>query len=181
MPELMTLEEVADYLRVTRKTIYRLLEKRAIPSTRVGHQWRFDRGSVDAWLRQNSSGAAATILVIDDDETVCELFRDTLEQAGHTVLTATDPVTGLRLAKDKDVNLVFLDLKMPVMDGPQVFRDIRAAKPNLPVTIVTGFADSELMVSAMQSGPFGVMKKPFTAADIMTVVATYLHAGLPTG
>ena len=180
MPELMTLEEVADYLRVTRKTIYRLLEKRAIPSTRVGHQWRFDRGSVDAWLRQNSWGAAATILVIDDDGTVCELFRDTLEGAGHSVITASDSVTGLRLAKDKDVNLVFLDLKMPIMDGSQVFREIRASKPDLPVTIITGFTDSELMANAMQSGPFGVMKKPFTPADIITVVATYLHTGLPT-
>ena len=180
MPELMTLEEVADYLRVTRKTIYRLLEKRAIPSTRVGHQWRFDRGAVDTWLRQNSLGAAASILVIDDDEAICELFRDTLEEAGHVVITANDSAAGLQLAAESEIDLVFLDLKMPGMDGAQVFKEIRTVKPNLPVTIVTGFADSELMVSAMESGPFGVMKKPFTPADIMTVVATYLHTGLPT-
>ena len=179
MAGLMTLEEVADYLRVTRKTIYRLLEKRAIPCTRVGHQWRFDREAVEAWLRQNSSGVAAKVLVIDDDETVCELFRDTLEGAGHSVMTAADPVTGLRLAKDKDINLVFLDLKMPIMDGAEVFKEIRTSKPSLPVTIITGFADSELMANAMQSGPFGVMKKPFTPADILTVVATYLHTGPP--
>jgi excisionase family DNA binding protein len=175
----MTLEEVADYLRVTRKTIYRLLEKRAIPSTRVGHQWRFDPEAVEAWLRQNSSGVAAKVLVIDDDETVCELFRDTLEGAGHSVMTAVDAMTGLRLAKDKDVNLVFLDLKMPIMDGAQVFKEIRASKPNLPVTIVTGFTDSDLMANAMQSGPFSVMKKPITPSDILTVVATYLHTSSP--
>jgi len=175
MAALMTLEEVADYLRVTRKTIYRLVEKRAIPSTRVGHQWRFDREAVEAWLRQNSSGVAAKVLVIDDEETVCELFRDTLEGAGHSVMTAVDAITGLKLAKEEDVNLVFLDLKMPVMDGAEVFKEIRASKPSLPVTIITGFAESELMASAMQGGPFGVMKKPFTPADILTVVATYLH------
>jgi excisionase family DNA binding protein len=180
LPELMTLEEVADYLRVTRKTIYRLLDKRAIPSTRVGHQWRFARGSVDDWLRQNSSGAAASILVIDDDESICGLFRDTLAEAGHKVAATSDPREGLKIVREQEIDLVFLDLKMPIMDGSQVFKEIRAAKPNLPVTIVTGFADSELMVSAMQSGPFGVMKKPFTPADIMTVVATYLHTGLPT-
>ncbi len=180
MPEFMTLEEVADYLRVTRKTIYRLLEKRAIPSTRVGHQWRFDRGAVDGWLRLNSSGAAASILVIDDDAGICDLFRDTLEEAGHNVTTTTDPVEGLKLAKEREIDLVFLDLKMLGMDGAQVFKEIRMAKPNLPVTIVTGFADGELMVNAMDSGPFGVMKKPFTPAEIMTVMATYLHTGIST-
>lgn len=174
----MTLEELADYLRVTRKTVYRLLEKRAIPSTRVGHQWRFDRGAVDGWLRQNSSGAAASILVIDDDADICDLFRDTLEGAGHNVKATTDPVEGLKLAREREIDLVFLDLKMPGMDGSQVFKEIRAAKPNLPVTIVTGFADGELMVNAMESGPFGVMKKPFTPAEIMTVMATYLHTGV---
>ncbi len=178
MAVLMTLEEVADYLRVTRKTIYRLLEKRAIPSTRVGHQWRFDRTAVEAWLKQNSHGTAANVLVIDDDEAVCELFRETLEEAGHAVVTSADSSAGLKLATEQDFNLVFLDLKMPGMDGAEVFKRIRASRPNLPVTIITGFADSELMFIAMENGPFGVMKKPFTGSDIMTVLGTYLHSGI---
>jgi FixJ family two-component response regulator len=45
------------------------------------------------------------------------------------------------------------------------------------VTIVTGFPDSQMMLDAMENGPFGVMKKPFAGPDIMTVVNTYLHAG----
>jgi DNA-binding NtrC family response regulator len=65
------------------------------------------------------------------------------------------------------------------MDGAQVFKEIRASKPNLPVTIVTGFTDSDLMANAMQSGPFSVMKKPITPSDILTVVATYLHTSSP--
>ncbi len=178
MAVLMTLEEVADYLRVTRKTIYRLLEKRAIPCTRVGHQWRFDKAAVEAWLKQNSPGTAASILVIDDDEAVCELFRETLEEAGHTVVTSADSLSGLKLATEQEFSLVFLDLKMPGMDGAEVFKRIRASRPNLPVTIITGFADSELMFTAMDNGPFGVMKKPFTGGDIMTVLGTYLHSGI---
>jgi excisionase family DNA binding protein len=55
MAELMKLEEVADYLRVAEKTIYRLIDKRDIPATKVGHQWRFDKADIDKWLRQNST------------------------------------------------------------------------------------------------------------------------------
>jgi len=175
----MTLEEVADYLRVTKKTVYRLLERRAIPSTRVGHQWRFDRAGVEAWLRHNSAGFAASFLVIDDDEAIGDLFKDTLEEAGHTVTATTDSAKGLQFAKEKGYDLVFLDLKMPGMDGTEVFREIRAAKPEVPVVIVTGYADSDLMMNALDNGPFGVMKKPFTGSDIMTVVRTYLRVGLP--
>ena len=54
MAKLMKLEEVADYLRVAEKTIYRLIDKRGIPATKVGHQWRFDKADIDTWLRQNS-------------------------------------------------------------------------------------------------------------------------------
>jgi excisionase family DNA binding protein len=175
--ELITLEEVAEYLRVTKKTIYRLLEKHQIPSTKVGHQYRFDKKAVDEWLRQNSVGAAAKILIVDDDESICSFFKDTLEEEGHLVTTATESVKGLELAKEKDYSLIFLDLMMPGMDGAEFLKQIRSVKPELPVTIITGYPDSALMMNALENGPFGVMRKPFTSTDILTVVHTYLNAG----
>jgi excisionase family DNA binding protein len=174
--ELITLEEVADYLRVTKKTIYRLLEKHQIPSTKVGHQYRFDKIAVDDWLRQNSVGAVAKILIVDDDDSICALFKDALELEGHIVTTTTESVKGLELAKGKDYNLIFLDLMMPGIDGAEFLKQIRVVKPELPVTIITGFPDSTLMMNALENGPFGVMRKPFTSDDILTVVHTYINA-----
>jgi excisionase family DNA binding protein len=174
----MTSEEVANYLRVTKKTIYRLLESRNIPATKVGHQWRFDKSSIDIWLSQNSAGATADVLVIDDDETLCTLFKDTLEALGHTVTTANESFQGLELVKSQDFDLVFLDLKMPGMDGAELFRQIRAVKPELLVIIITGYPDSDLMMSALAHGPLGAMKKPFKSSDIMDAVKNYLRFGL---
>jgi len=178
--ELMTLEEVANYLRVTKKTIHRLLERRVMPAIKVGHQWRFDKASIEVWLRQNSVNTAANILVIDDDETICSLFKDTLEETGHTVTTVSESSRGLELVKDGDYDLVFLDLRMPEMDGTELFRQIRAAKPKLPVTIITGYPDSDLMTRALTYGPFGVMSKPFRGSDILIAVNTYLRYGMAT-
>ena len=172
----MTLEEVADYLRVTRKTVYRMLEKRDIPSVRVGHQYRFDRTAIDDWLHHSSVGSVVNVLVVDDDEAVGDIFRENLELAGHQVTTATDSTKGLELAKNVDFDIVFLDLRMPVMDGVEFLRRIRAVKPDLPVTVITAYADSDQMRDAMAIGPFGVMKKPFRSADIMTAVRTYLRS-----
>jgi len=176
----MTLEEVANYLRVTKKTIYRLLEGDNIPAMKVGRQWRFDKASIDIWLRQKSTETAANILVIDDDETICSLFRDTLEEVGHTVTTVGESSKGLALVKDRDYDLIFLDLKMPGMDGAELFREIRVVKPKLPVTIITGYPDSDLMASALAHGPLGIMSKPFSGSEILTAVNNYLRFGMPT-
>jgi len=50
----MTVEEVAGYLHVAEKTVYRLLKQDSIPATRVGHQWRFEKVSLDEWLQRKS-------------------------------------------------------------------------------------------------------------------------------
>jgi len=175
MAELMTLQEVADYLRVTEKTIYRLLKKKSLPATKVGRQWRFEKNSVDEWLHQNSVGTKTAILVVDDEEIIRSLFRETLEELGHTVIVAETGSEGLAMVKQRDFALVFLDLKMPGMDGAELFHQIKTIKPKLPVTIITGYPDSEMMTRALAQGPFGIMSKPFSESDIVTAVNNFLR------
>jgi excisionase family DNA binding protein len=177
MDDLITLEEVADYLRVTRKTIYRLLEKGEIPARRVGHQWRFDKPSIDSWLCQSTVKKSANILVIDDDDNICSLFTDIFKGSGNTVTTINDSSKALELLKTGDFHLVFLDLKMPGIDGAELFRQIRLNQPDLPVTIMTGYPDSDFMNKALSYGPFGVMLKPFRTADILSAMNNYLRFG----
>ena len=175
MVELMTVEEVADYLRVTEKTVYRLLERGSIPATKVGHQWRFNNSSIDNWLKQNSVKKKADILVIDDEVAVRSLFKDVLEELGHRVTTAEAAAEGLELVKQRHFDLVFLDLKMPGMDGAELFHQIKIVKPRLPVTIITGYPDSDMMARALAHGPFGVMSKPFGESDIVAAVKNFLR------
>ncbi|MBI2852654.1 MAG: response regulator [Chloroflexi bacterium] len=179
MTELMTLEEVAGYLRVNEKTVYRMVSEGSIPALKIGHLWRFKKSVIDDWLDQKARGTSARILVIDDDEGICSLVQDTLEGEGHEVAVATEAIEGLKLAKSQDFDMIFLDLKMPGMDGAELFRQIRTVKPNQPVTIITGFPGSELMKAALAYGPVGIMKKPFGESDIITVVNSCLRCGTP--
>ena len=175
MAKLMTVGEVADYLRVTEKTIYRLLEKGRIPATKVGRQWRFDVRLIDKWLQKNAAQVKANILVVDDEEVVRLLFKETLEELGHNAITAENAAIALEVVKERDLDLVFLDLKMPGMDGAELFRQIKAVKPRLPVAIITGYPDSDMMARALAQGPFGVMNKPFGESDIITAVHNFLR------
>ena len=174
MPELMNVGEVAGYLRVTEKTIYRLLRQGKIPAAKVGHQWRFNRTLIDEWLQRSSIGAKANILIIDDEEVVRSLFKETLEELGHAVMVAGNGFEGLELVKQRDFDLVFLDLKMPEMVGDELFGRIREIKPRLPVTIISGYPDSSMMKRALAQGPFGVMNKPFSESDIIDAVSNFL-------
>ncbi len=175
MAELMTLEEVADYLRVTKKTIYRLLKRGRIPATKVGRQWRFDKTSIDEWLHHSSAGTKANILVVDDEEVIRMLFKETLEELGHNVIVVETGFEGLKLVKQQDFDLVFLDLKMPSMVGDDFIGRLKAIKPRLPVTIITGYPDSDMMARALAQAPFGVMNKPFSESDIIAAVNTFLR------
>jgi len=177
MAKIMTIDEVADYLQLNKKTIYRLLWRRNIPATKVGNKWRFDRASIDAWLRRKSIEKQACILVIDDEGMIRELFKDTFEKLGHRVITAKDGSEGLRLVKERDFDLVFLDLKMPGMDGAEIFRQIKTIKPRLSVVIITGYPESDMMSRALAHAPFGIMKKPFGELDMNMALDSFLQTG----
>ena len=179
MSKLMTLPELSKYLRFTRQTIYGLLKQGNIPAIKIGKKWRFDKDMIDSWLHHNMKGAKARLLVIDDDPTVRSLFEATLKEQGHTVVTASTGAKGIQHVKQQDFDLVFLDLKLPDIDGAEVFRELRNIMPSLMVTIITGYPDSEMMERAMKQGPLGVMNKPFGDSDIINAVNTFLHATTP--
>ena len=176
MPQLMTVEELGQYLRFNKRTIYRLLKQGSIPAIKIGSKWRFPRDAIDAWLRDKMGGAKARILVIDDDEFVRSLFKETLIEEGHTVVTAGSSADGIEYVEQGNIDMVFLDLKMPDMEGAEVLKHIRGKEPELPVTIITGYPDSEMMERALKYGPIGVMQKPFDSLAIVTAVNSLLFA-----
>jgi FixJ family two-component response regulator len=61
------------------------------------------------------------------------------------------------------------------MDGAELFHQIKIVRPRLPVTIITGYPDSDMMARALAHGPFGVMSKPFGESDIVAAVKNFLR------
>jgi excisionase family DNA binding protein len=171
--ELMTMSELAQYLRFTRQTIYKLLKQREIPAIKINRKWRFDKEQIDNWLKNSVRRDSHRILVVDDEPVIGELFKRSLVEPDYIVTTLTSSVKALELLKTDKFNLIFLDLKMPDIDGAELFRQIREIDKNVPVSIITGFPDSELMVKAMEFGPFMVLKKPFVDDDILNTVHSF--------
>lgn len=173
MTELLTTKEVASYLKLRPETVLRGVKKGEIPAIKVGGHFRFDKKQIDEWLYSNST-SKKRILVIDDDEPIRRLFKETLEKNNYHVLTSDSGVKAVKLAQSWNFDLIFLDLKMPDMDGVETFRRMRRIDKSVPVVIITGYATSELLRRALKQAPFGVMKKPFGAKDILRSTENFL-------
>jgi len=173
LTELLTTKEIAGYLKLRPETILRGVKEGEIPAIKVGGRFRFDKKQIDEWLHNNST-SKKRILVIDDDETVRKLFKETLERNNYHVMAVDDGSKVLKLVKSWNFDLIFLDLKMAGMDGAETFRRIRKINDSVPVVIITGYPTGELMEKALEQAPFGVMKKPFGAHDIERSTENFL-------
>ena len=176
--EILNIHEVARYLKLPVSAVYRLAERRKLPGQKVGRQWRFHRFLLDEWFRQRAATKHSTILVVDDEPAIRELMVGALATQTRELLTAGSGEEALASVKRFDVDLVILDLVMPGMNGVDTFRAIRSLRPALPVLIVTGYPDSDLMAQALEIGPFTMISKPVNLARLQKTVHRIVDSAL---
>jgi excisionase family DNA binding protein len=155
-------QETAIFLGVHVETVRRLARCGEIPSFKVGKDWRFRKEALMRWSeeQQRARSGRCSVLMVDDDEKVCRAMGRLLTRFGCRVRQATAGKEGLELVAQEAPDLILLDLVMPEMNGPQFLEELRQTHPDLPVVIVTGYPDSELMQQAMQYAPVMVLPKP---------------------
>lgn len=168
--EVLTIRDVAAYLKLPVSTVYRLAERRELPGHKVGRQWRFHKSILDDWFRQHAATLRVTVLVVDDEEVTRQLLVAALQSPQRQLLTAASGEEALEIAKKTDVDLVLLDLIMPGINGVETFRQLHELRPQLPVVIITGYPDSDLMQKALEIGPFTMINKPVEVNQIQKVV-----------
>ena len=115
-----------------------------------------------------------TILVIEDDSNIRELLRLYLEKEGYAVETAQDGMEGLRAFKRIHPDLVLLDLMMPVMDGTQVIKEIRA-QSKTPVIMLTAKGETFDKVAGLELGADDYVTKPFEMRELIARVRAVLR------
>ena len=174
---LLNSSQVADYIGLKPTTIRRKALKNAIPHIRIHGRLRFDKQEIDRWLLSNSRGRQAEILVVDDDPGIEQLFRFGLGPYNEFHVTAvSDGVTALGLIANQRFDIMFLDLVMPKISGVDVLGKIREEDKFVPVVIITGNPDSELLRQANEYQPLTIMIKPFTVQQIIQTVRAFVHA-----
>jgi len=108
-----------------------------------------------------------SILVVDDEPNYLVVLSELLKDEGFEVFTAPDGEQGLRIVKDVDLDIVITDMQMPGMDGLQFMLKVKAEKEDLPVVVITAYAEVDKAVEAMQAGAFSYLAKPFSNDELI--------------
>ena len=115
------------------------------------------------------------ILVADDDVSIRELFPLILGPMKHTVYTAENGAKAIEIAKRHSVDVAFVDMRMPVMDGLETFRELKKIYPNIIVVLITGYADQEEIDTAIREGAIDCIPKPFNISQIREFIGKTVH------
>lgn len=107
------------------------------------------------------SPAPHSVLLVDDDRELCETLAQALGHRGYAVTFARSAAEGLALAEAGAFETILTDLHMPGMDGLELCRRLVAARPDLPVILLTAFGSMETAVGAIRAGAWDFLTKPF--------------------
>jgi two-component system response regulator PilR (NtrC family) len=112
----------------------------------------------------------AHILVIDDEDSMCNFMEIMLSKEGYKVDTTTSPVDGVRRLKESNYDLLIADLHMPELTGLDVLRQVKSFKKEQEVIVMTAFAAVDTAIEAMKQGAAEYITKPFKVDEIKLAI-----------
>ena len=118
-----------------------------------------------------------TVLIIEDEADIRSFASRVLELEGYRALQAEDGDEGLRLARENELSLVLLDLRLPGRDGLAVLREMKSAAElsPIPVIVFSASAGVDIRARTLSMGAADYLIKPLSAADLKEAVARILH------
>ena len=144
--------------------------------SRVDGMDRLGRSPMIPPLGPKPSGTLPHILLVDDEEFLCDMGSQLLTRAGYTVLTATNGREALDLyGKERsDISLVILDLIMPEMGGKECFQELVNINPQVRVILSSGFLSNGTTEEARIFGVRGLVEKPYNMRQLLGLVRDVL-------
>ncbi|MDI6804421.1 MAG: PAS domain S-box protein [Bacteroidota bacterium] len=123
------------------------------------------------------SGNGELILVVDDEASICEITKQTLETFGYRAITACDGTEALAIyaSQGKDIALVITDMTMPIMDGARTIHALRKMNPSVKIIASSGLTGNGHVVTDKELGVNTFITKPYTAEKLLEVVHLVLH------
>ena len=127
----------------------------------------------------SAEAAVARILIAEDEEPLRTLVTRALAEDGHAVVATADGAEALETLQSEngEFDLLLADIKMPVMDGIALALAVARDFPELPILLMTGYADQRERVSGLEALILDVIAKPFTVAEIKSAVASAVAKG----
>ena len=173
----MTVKETAAYLRIPLPTVYYLVQRGQLPAIQIGGRWRVKRDALDRDVLHAEVQGQPTVLVVDDDPIIQDMFKLFLKKANLSRLIVSNGKEALAALGKQKFDLCFLDLQLPDITGDEIYATAKEQQPDLPVVIITGFPDSQMLDNILKHGPVTVLKKPLQVEQLQQAVRMLGHKG----
>src|SRR5947208_11815152 len=118
----------------------------------------------------SSHSRHGTVLVVDEEEIMREILETLLTREGYDVRVASSGAEGVDIARAPPVDAALVDIMMPGLDGIATLDELKRIDEDLAVIIITAYASVESAISAMKSGAFDYITKPFKNDEVLVVV-----------
>ncbi len=119
----------------------------------------------------------ASVLIVDDNAGLCDTMSLILEDEGYTVATAGDGAKAIEIVRERPFDIIFMDIKMPIMDGVETCKKVKGIRPEAVVMMMTAYAVENLIQEALQEGAYGVLYKPLDVAKMIAFIEEMGKAG----
>jgi len=134
-------------------------------------------GRREIMKRSDAMEQRTSVLIVDDDESLCKSMSMILKRKGYEVATAMEGKAAIELVTERPFDMVFMDIKMPVMDGVEAHRRIKDIRPDAVVMMMTAFSVEDMVKQALREGAYGIMYKPLDMAQVIGMVERAHSAG----
>ncbi|MEO1012936.1 MAG: sigma-54 dependent transcriptional regulator, partial [Bacteroidota bacterium] len=121
----------------------------------------------------------SNILIVEDDAAFCQMLQRFLAKRGYTVDTCFKATDAIKKIQATTYDTILTDLRLPDGNGIELLRDFRSLGSNVPIILMTGYAEVGTAVKAIKQGAFDYISKPFTPEEILMVIKSALKARPP--
>lgn len=123
---------------------------------------------------QRNERMRLAVLVVDDNEDACAMMAKLLRALGYDVDTAYDGPSALQLIERKRYGIAIIDYQMPGMNGVDLFRRIRIARPELAGVFLTGHTTINVVSPAIEAGVLRVLAKPVDFEELIPIIEDHI-------
>ncbi|QQL44986.1 response regulator [Sulfuriroseicoccus oceanibius] len=160
LPDLMTVKETSQYLRIPLPTVYYLVQRQQLPAVQIGGRWRIKRKLLDRDILKKEEPRERSVMLIDTDEAMRVMVGQYLTKSGVAPVLVKNAEEAIGQLAVNQPDLILLDLNQPDLAGDELYTRIRKSHPDVPLFVISGHPDGEVLWRIMQAGPVTMLRKP---------------------
>ncbi len=125
----------------------------------------------------NPLSEKGSILIVDDNEHMCASMSTVFDYLGYDTCTVYDGVDAVEVVRERSFDLIFMDIKMPNLNGVEALHEIKIVRPEVIVVMMTAYTKDALVSEAFKEGAYDVLNKPFDLEQIIALAKRLINDG----